>query len=141
MEFWLNDDIDMTKIVDSMQLDSGTEIAGMKLDNITVSLEVRGEVRVWWNENGDPFDGDCYTTPSEFPRELKDLIAGDNRWWDCDKRVYIDNNNWFEVFTAVDDTYVPDADVVDVEGMTPVEIFTMLYDICKNAKEEYGNDK
>ena len=140
MEFWLNDDVDMTKIVDSMQLDSGTEIAGMKLDNITASLEVRGEVKVWWNENGgSPFEGDYYTIPSQFPQGLKDLILND-RWYDCDGAVYVSENNWFEVFTAIDDAMGPDSDVVDVEGMTPTDIFGLLYDICISKKEEYAND-
>lgn len=134
MKFWLNDDIDMTQIVDSMQLDSDQEIAGMEMGGVTASLEVRGDVKVWWNEDGSPLDGDYYTRPSEFPQKLKDLILED-RWYDCDGSVYVSENNWFELFYALDDEFVG-SDVVDVERMTPIEIFSLLYDTCMEVEKE-----
>lgn len=141
MEFWLNPDINTEMIVDSMQLDSNQEVAFMKHNLVTVVVAVRGEVGVWWNpdSNGEPCAGVYYTRPSEFPQDLKDLIAAGRNEngapWDCDPRVYVDANNWFEAFVEVAGGYVPEADyatgnVVDVEGLTPVEVFSLLYNIC-----------
>lgn len=140
--FWLNPDIDMTKIKDSMQIDSGTTIATLKTKNHFISLEVRGEVKVFFNpdKNGEPTDGDYYTSPSEFPQELKDLIAenteiyrkdedtkGIEHTWSLDDRVYISENNWFEIFREEDeDDPVPNADIVDAEGLTPEEILNLM---------------
>lgn len=140
--FYLNPDIDMTKIKDSMQIDSGTTIAILKTKNHFISLEVRGEVKVFFNpdKSGEPTDGDYYTSPSEFPQELKDLIAenteiyrkdGDTKGiehtWSLDDRVYISENNWFEIFKGKNATDpVPNADVVDAEGLTPGEILSLM---------------
>ena len=137
MEFWLNQDINTETIVDSMQLDSNQEVAFMKRNLVKVAVDVRGEVGVWWNPdgNGEPFDGVYYTRPSEFPQDLKDLIAAGRNEngapWDCDPRVYVDANNWFEAFVERVGDDVPYAeDLVDVEGLTPVEVFSLMYDIC-----------
>ena len=144
MEFYFNEDIDLPNIKDSMQLDSGTTIATLKYKNNWASLEVRGEVKVFFNpkvkEGEAPTDGDYYVYPSEFPQELKDLIAGETEIyradgdikgiehnWAFDDRIYISENNWFELFVADDeDDPIPDAVVVDVEGECATEILNML---------------
>lgn len=140
--FWLNPDIDMTQIKDSMQIDSGTTIATLKTKNHFISLEVRGEVKVWFNpdKNGEPTNGDYYIYPSEFPQELKDLIAkkteiyrkdGDNKGiehtWSLDDRVYMSENNWFEIFKGEDENDTAlSADTIDIEGYTPEEILGVM---------------
>ena len=133
MKFWVNDDIDMTQITDSMQLDSDTQIASMEFHGITAYLDVKGEVKVWWNSNAETDDldemfkcGDYYKYPSEFPQELKDLIKED-RGWDCDPRVYVSENNWFDLAIFYDDEYIG-SDVVDVEGFTYADLFNFLHE-------------
>lgn len=132
IEFYINDDIDMTKIADSMQLDSNQVIASMRIGDMEASIEVQGEVKIWWNEEGNPFDGEYYIYPSEFPEKLKELIAAgytdDGLHWTLDPRLYISENNWFEVF------YGTGTDVVDVEGYTPAQLFEMLYYCLKEVK-------
>ena len=134
--------LDLRNIKDSMQLDSDQEIARMEKDGYTATLEVRGEVKVWWNEDGEPCDGEYYTHPSEFPEKLSCLIAdghtADGSHWTFDPRLYISENNWFELFVTnpLYDT-VPDADVVDSEGLSDHDVFSMLYEaIEERAKED-----
>jgi len=129
-DFYINPDYDMTKINDSMEIDSDTVLAVAKGPKY-ISLEVRGEVKVWWNENGEPTDGEYFIYPSEFPKALKELIAKgltpDGDIWTLDQRLYIDENNWFEVFIGEDENdSVPRAEVVDAEHMTWEEIFEMM---------------
>ena len=140
-EFWVNEDYDMTQIKDSMQIDSNECIASLTAGDVTLSLEVVGEVKVFWNENGDPGDGDYYTRPSEFPDKLKDLIAGKmticrkdgdtegiEHRWELDDRVYVSENNWFEIFMRdPDNRYGGSASwTVDAEGGTPGELLDLL---------------
>lgn len=129
-KFYLNPDIDMTKIVSSMQLDSDQVIATLEKDGYEASLEVRGSVRVFYGE-----DNILYRYPSEFPQELKELIATNNEW-ELDSDVFADETNWFEIFvTNPNYTSVPDAIVVDVEGYTPTQIKDLLEEYIDYAKE------
>lgn len=131
IEFHLNTDIDLREIKDSMQLDSEQTIATLKSGERWASLEVRGDVKVFWNPNinsgtGTPHDGNFYAYPSEFPQELKDLIKEDP-YWTTDERVYVSENNWFELFIYENKNDVcPAADVVDVEGCSGAQIFEMM---------------
>lgn len=135
---------DLTNIRDSMQLDSEQNIATLKAGDYLVTIEVRGAVKVWFNPDtsGESGDGTYYSSPSEFPQELKDIIAGDAKIyrkdgdndgidyiWTLDDRVYVSENNWFElfIFDGEDDS-MPVSDVVDVEGMTPSQVFDTMYD-------------
>lgn len=142
---WVNPHIDMSSIKDSMQLDSYQDIAYLKDANIniTVSIEVRGEVKVWFNRHGgNPFDGEWFSTPSDFPKELKTLIAENNRWYE-DERLFIDENNWFEAFVEAPMTRIQfDSELVDIEGMSTEELTQFLYELyrCwkKNIYEEFA---
>ena len=123
---------DTSVIKDSMQLDSGETIACMKARGKRASIEVQGAVKVWWNPNvadgSSPTDGEYYNRPSEFPKELKSLILN-NREWENDERVYVSENNWFELFVYdSDDDRLPVSDVVDIEYLSVNEIREMLLD-------------
>ena len=37
-----------------------------------------------------------YTSPCDFPAELKERIKANPGWWDTEDNTYIDMNNWFE---------------------------------------------
>ncbi len=123
--------IEMDKIKDSMQLDSEQTIAWLRAGEKIISLEVRGEVKVWWNPNAtkdsSPINGEYFKYPSEFPEELKELIKNE-QYWDTDERVCVSQNNWFELFICKNkNDLVPDSVVVDVEGLSSIEIYEMMY--------------
>lgn len=113
-------DIDLTDINDSLELESGQIIATLEKDGIIASLEVHGHVTIDFNER-------TYNYYSEFPDTLKSLIhSGD---YLNDPRVYVSENNWFEVFIYHgEDDPGPLCDVVDVENLTPAELFDTLLD-------------
>lgn len=138
ISMFLNKEIDMERIVDSMQLDSGQTIASMRIGNIEASLEVQGDVLVKWCDDPDnPENGKWYRRPSEFPEELKNLIEEwdtDHGMWTDDPRVVIEMNNWFELFVGEDGTS-PDSNLVNASNKTPGEIFSLLYEAIKEYSE------
>lgn len=119
---------DMTKIKDSMQMDSGITIAALTLPNgNTATIEVRGEVKVYFNN-------EYYCTPSEFPQELKDLIANKGvEYWNNSKVSIIDNN-WFEIFYMENGSYVPDSDAIDVEDSSRAGLYEILADFVNQTE-------
>ena len=134
---------DLTDIKDSMQLDSDTDICRYidESGKYAVTIDVKGEVRVTWCangiESGEPVE--TYHRPSEFPDDLKELIARSNSWWENDPRVYVSENNWFELFIWShengDNRYLT-SDCVDVEGETPES----LKELCKESLRLYLED-
>lgn len=109
---------DMTNIVDSMQISSGTVIADLKGTDangkaIDAYIIVHGEVSV-------TFEGEDYDDPADFPVELKEIIKQDRLW--ADERVYVSNNNWFEL--VVNEGY--DAQVIDCEGSCVAALYESL---------------
>lgn len=128
MKFWLNPDIDLTQLRDSMQIDSNQEIATLSDGIYRVSLEVRGDVKVY-------FDDVYYDAPSVFPEELKVMIADDEDWFN-NPRVLVEENNWFEVFYGTEDFPNEHYDVVDVEGDNPVSILALLIECIDEMRNE-----
>lgn len=125
---------DLSDIPDSMLIDSDTVIAEyIDPDNdLRVSLEVRGEVRV-------VFQGDVYCYPSEFPEELKDYIKENKGIYELPEQFpdsYISDNNWFELFIMDKNGQYITSDVVDCENQTPEEIKDMM----KETLDDYLRD-
>lgn len=140
MSFWMNPDIDLTKIVDSMQLESNQVVAELEEEGAKATLEVRGDVKVFWSPIADiePLDGGMYLqSVSEFPEELKQLIASSSTWWQCEERVYVAESNWFEVFYGTKE--YPDSryDVVDAEGMTVDEVRELLEECLRDVTKDW----
>jgi hypothetical protein len=84
-------------IGDSMCFDSGTTImsADICIENIAdvqIDLRACGHVKV-------DFCDDVYKCASNFPTELMELF--ESGLVDTDERVYIHENNWWEVFIDV----------------------------------------
>ena len=125
--------IDLTNIADSMMLDSSQVIAEATICGIEFSLEVRGEVKVAFNPNGigNGDDDICYAF-SEMPEELKELIKS-GEVFESDK-VYIDNNNWFEIFWNKDGYW--DSDVIDAENSTEDDIKRIMLDVYDSCASE-----
>jgi hypothetical protein len=84
-------------IGDSMCFDSGTTImsANICIENkadVQIDLRACGHVKV-------DFCDDVYKCASNFPTELMELF--ESGLVDTDERVYIHENNWWEVFIDV----------------------------------------
>lgn len=84
-------------IGDSMCFDSGTTImsADICIENIAyvqIDLRACGHVKV-------DFCDDVYKCASNFPTELMELF--ESGLVDTDERVYIHENNWWEIFIDV----------------------------------------
>ena len=131
--FKCNDNL--SQYVDSMLFDSGECIAEMECElnnNYTciVSLEVRGEVKVYWGD-----DRQVYKYPSDFPEALRELIEINPGCWDYEDHVYVDENNWFEyIYTVKDDTYQYSDGIMcewDISGGTSDDIKKEMIEICE----------
>lgn len=105
MKFEHTDDIDISKVVDSMEFPSETWFASVTDGAWQAHLEVRGSVWV-------DYKGDYYDDPSDFPKGLKQIIRAGGLFSSED--VYVSDNNWFEVLVYCNGDYVG-GDVVDVE--------------------------
>ena len=103
----------MRDIKDSMFIDSDTCICSLECEAGKVEIIVCGEVRV-------TFENEVYRRYSEFPDELKSLMET-NRDWELDDRVYVGNNNWFEIF-YYDESGCVYSDVTDVEHFTEIQL-------------------
>ena len=121
--------IDLTKIRDSMQLDSDTVLASLEKKGVKAILEVCGEVRVLWSPDGNEENAGVYRRPSAFPEELKKLFAEEKADSDC--RVRIEHNNWFEVFILRDGIQEGDSMVANAAGMD--------WDAVRKLLNEYIN--
>lgn len=120
--YWDEEAVKLANI-NSMLVDSNTTLASAEFDingkTEEISIEVRGEVQVL-------FEGEYFYNPSEFPRELKNLIKS-NKWWDTDERVNVFNNNWVELFYTKDGYWESTYDVLDgIIGETEKEIREFL---------------
>ena len=149
--FQVNPDVDLEKIHDSIEIESGTTLASLQVGTHQVTLEVVGEIKIFFNpdKNGEADEGDCYVHQSEFPQELKDIISGKSaiyrkdgdtegieHVWPLDDRVYMDKTNWFEIFR--DDESVG---TVEVEGYTTEQIFSLLLEVYRDGNGDFTNFK
>ena len=139
LEFHLNPHIDLRNINDSMELDSGQTIAELKIDNLDFTLEVRGHVNVTYNPDSTKTHegGDVYRCASDFPDELKKMFH-DGKTGDT-PNVYVDENNWFEIFSEENGKYI-NSQLVDAEGCNPAEIFSMLWESYIEYQKLHSED-
>jgi len=133
------------KIRDSMQLDSGQDIAWMEGDidgfHFNASVRVTGEVRVTFRDQ-------CYSHASQMPKELLDCYAAGAgpediiKAAESDGRKYgtpycVDNNNWLEECLKLTYNGAPfdvRYEVLETEGYTGKDYMDMLRnDIVKMA--------
>ena len=123
MKLEYKQNIDLSNINDSMELESGQVIATLEMGEQLVSLEVHGDVRVIYKD-------EVYKTQSQFPEELMQMFH------DCSAfespLVEIQDNNWFEMFLYEKKhttwKWTGEADVVDVEGCKPHELLSQMID-------------
>ncbi len=144
--FWTDASIDLSKIKDSMEIESGITIATLQntITGTRVSLEVRGDVKICYSPDGFSVkDGEYYTHSSEFPKELKELIRR-GRLYEDTEHVYVCDNNWFEIFTEYRETVKPgmyqynydaNTELCDPEGYSMSQLFDLLYDTLIEKEE------
>lgn len=133
-KFWINPDINLEEIKDSMQLDSRQTICTVT-DNLNnqVSLECLGNVKILWN-------GEAFHSPSSFPSELKKLIAKKATWY-TDKRLEIIESNYFDVVVSapsINKVYSqgPECSCVHPEGMSNEKLRNILISYIKDIYSE-----
>ena len=124
LRFYLDEDL--TNVTDSMEFDSGTEIATLSFGDSEASIMVCGEVRVTIKD-------ELYRKPSEFPEELKEIIRAGHVFDHED--VYVGNNNWFAIQFRDGTEWDPNDDVVDVEGLSKQEVFSLMWDALSSHLE------
>lgn len=133
-KYWVNPDINMESIKDSMQLDSRQTICTLTDNqNNQVSLECLGDVKIIWN-------GEVFRTPSSFPNELKKLIAENDLWYQ-DKHLEIIESNYFDVAISVPSINKvfqqgPECTCVHPEGMSYEKIKNILISYLKDIYPE-----
>ena len=116
---------DLKILPDSMCLDSGEVICSYTDGNDKVEIEVRGYVTV-------DFNGERYRRYSDMPKELQELFKNGKAY--DDDRVYILENNWYEVFFNGDEDY----DVAEaVEGCSA----NGLEEYCKECMDLFKSNR
>lgn len=104
---------------DSMLLESGTIVAELKTPDYNCIIKVAGEVRVVYKNT-------AYRSFESFPEELKELFRKGKAY--NNKDVFIDDNNWFELFIDNnDDTWTGWSEVVDgLDDFGALEFFSLF---------------
>ena len=134
-------DEDLSKYTESMLFPSDRTVAEATFtdkdgNRIEFWLGTRGDVDVDFFENGMDEDPTNYEDPDDFPEELIDIIKAGNLW--ADERVYVTNNNWFEV---IYDIYDKNGTLLHCDGemfedfayCSPDELKQELADLAKEV--------
>lgn len=125
MMFSIPKGLDLPNLHDSMQLDSGITVASLSVGNVEIDIRVCGDVRVYYK-------GERYAHAHAMPSELLEKFK--NGTADNDPDISIEMNNWFESFIYIDGQHAG-GDVVDVDGETPVSLFSSMYDMYLEITE------
>lgn len=134
-------DKDLENCSDSLLFDSDEGIAVAYFadgygNKVEMELIVTGEVNVSYKDV-------IYTTPSDFPADLVDIIKAGDVWYHDD--VSVNSNNWFElVFTvknAEGEEIAYDGDVweSDLTKMSGDDLQTKLRDYADYLLDRYKN--
>ncbi|MBO4847002.1 MAG: hypothetical protein J5525_12030 [Lachnospiraceae bacterium] len=125
-------DLDLSKFIDSMLFDSGTDIASGRFEHgdktFVVYLTVNGEVSV-------TYKGETYHRPSEFPEELMERIKNNPDDWffyaptgegndEQEGDIYVTLNNWYEFIYGEPTLGIDQGDVCedDISKLSPGNI-------------------
>lgn len=138
LKFTLNRNVDYDTLTDSMQLDSGTELAKLTVDGFVIYLEVRGSVRVVWNPDPNGRPTHVYKEASRFPEELMKVFK-EGLDTSAMRNLRIDDNNWFEIFVDVNgENY--SSEVVNLKNYNPDTIFCSLWAAYLETRWELRNE-
>ena len=151
LNFRLNPLIDFINLRSSMQLDSGTVIATLDVDDCTFTLKTIGLVRVVWNPDPsltteDP-GTEVYKAPCQFPEALMKVFA------ECQdpsnmKNLFIDNCDWFGIVVHREGELLYSNDEVELPRCSPSDVFDILWreylsfmDMADRCKSKPNNPK
>lgn len=113
--------IDLSKINDSMELDSETVVAKLVKEGFMLELRVNGYVDVEFEQDGDITS---YSCASNMPDELIEMFHTGEAYED--DRVNIIENNWFELFLYEKKgniwEYTGSSDTWDCENMSAEDL-------------------
>lgn len=119
----------LSQYIDSMLFESGECIASMDYfdeetgKSVELDLRVCGNVKVSFKETD-------YTHYSDFPEQLKKLIKN-NREWELDERVYVDENNWFEYIFSTGKYSDGIVFERDLSAYTPERLKKEMESVCR----------
>lgn len=114
--------LNVEKLPDSMCLDSGTEICRYEDDGASVTIGVRGCVKV-------EYDGCYYRSFSGMPLELQNMFYNGSAY--NNPKVIVHEGNWYEVFFNQDEQ----CDVAEIDG----EEVANLEGYCRDCMELFKN--
>ena len=138
VNFKTNPGIPFRDIHDSMQLDSGTDIATLEIGHYRLKEHVVGDVRVFWNpdpaRSWEDEGTETYRHASQMPEELLRIFGGDKPWSDY-SNLHVVNNNWFEVTVRYKGVVVY-SDLDDMDTLDPHDLFTSLWDMYLEFKKD-----
>ena len=135
LNFKVNPRINLLAVNDSMELDSGQEIALLEIQQkgkykVTISIEVQGCVKVFYKDG-------MYKCASQMPEELLKLFH-DGYESEAEHDLHVVENNWFEIYIE-DGGLCVASDVVFVEGYSEIELLSLMVDTyleyTKNLQE------
>ena len=121
--------VPLSKLKNSMLLDSGQEVIALKYKGYDISVRVCGDVRVTYKDN-------LYKASSQMPEELLEKFRDSSAYEDPD--VTIIDNNWFEAFIDKDGTWTGWSTVVDdFENESKEAIASSLMDMVDEYIKDY----
>lgn len=113
-----------------MEVPSGTELARLEIDNLVITLEIRGEVRV-------TFQGTEYKDVDDFPPTLLYKFHTGEAYED--PNIYIEDNNWAELFIWEKMgrimTWTGFSEVTDLDGSNKEELYQSLKEMLEDYKK------
>lgn len=132
--------IQMDNIISPLQLDSGVEIAELSNDRFRAIIEVIGEVRLRWSPDPKTTPRQAYDTPSQFPAELKEIIANELEGKETNTPI-VEDSNWFElVIVDKKEKNIIDTYETYPEQMTSEQIEMCLWEAWSKYCNKEGKD-
>ena len=88
VEFTIYKDLEKVN-ANSLLIDSGEEVASLKVGKFYLSLMCYGEVRVNYGE-------ETFFRASDYPQIITDFLLGKVKEEDLEKEFWVGDNNWFQ---------------------------------------------
>jgi hypothetical protein len=104
-KFWTNPDYKISKMRDSLEVNSGTPLAYMVKDNFFALVQTNGDIRINYKD-------DVYRYADEIPEAVLEALIEPDKHPEmyANGELEMVNNNWFEcfVFEITDPTFNAD---------------------------------
>lgn len=132
LEFNPNTAINLLLVNDSMELDSGQEVANLVIKEkngpkVTIAVEVQGSVKVYYKDG-------MYKCASQMPDELLKLFH-EGGYSPDNEDLNVVENNWFEIYVTEENICMT-TDVIDVANCSEAEILSIMLEFYLHYKNE-----